>query len=97
MDADQSYAIDQVTLNGLFVNGVVPTAQEGINVATCILQEFAHVVIECADVGTFVVELFEVEDREEPFSHVHQWEREQTLVERESEVLGTIDAFVGFF
>ena len=55
MDADQADAVYLITLNGLFVDGVIPATQEGINVAAGVLQELAHLVIEGTDVGTFVL------------------------------------------
>ena len=95
MDANETDAVDLVTLNGFLVNGVVPTAQEGIDISSCLLQELAHVVVEGADVCALVLEFLEVKEREEPFGQVHQRKCKQPLVERDFNIGIPVNALVG--
>ena len=55
VDGDETDTISGIAMDALFMDGIVPFRQEGLDVAAIICQIAIQLVIERADIGTLLL------------------------------------------
>ena len=67
VDRKNAYAVGGVALDGLAADGLFPLVDEGVDVRCVVLHKLVQLVIEGTQVGTLLIEAFQLEDGIEAF------------------------------